>query len=155
MKKQATKRQPEKQQQPEPVKNTDERFIDAGTLESGIFVPDDDIRDEFEDAQRLKLARGHKLVRRQIENAPDDPNIAANDPDANIMEASTVGEESVVGGTPTPDQDNVEIIGQAIGLEYQDNEPLHTTEKVTERDRHRWELDPASSEDYSDRVNRK
>ena len=48
----------------------------------------------------------------------------------------------------------MEEIGEALGVTYEDNEPLHTTEKVGERDRKRWELDPASSEDYNDRVNR-
>ncbi len=43
-------------------------------------------------------------------------------------------------------------IGRAVGVEYQDNEELGTTDKVTERDRHRWELDPASAEDYKDRT---
>jgi hypothetical protein len=30
-------------------------------------------------------------------------------------------------------------------------EELKGAEKVSKRDRHRWELDPASSEDYPDR----
>ena len=80
-----------------------------------------------------------------------DRDLNAGDPDVDIEDAATVGEESVGGGNPTPDQDIVDEIGEAVGLQYQDNEPLHTTEKVEERDRHRWELDPASSEDYRDR----
>jgi len=48
----------------------------------------------------------------------------------------------------------VEELGEAVGLRYQDNEPLHTEEKLQERDRNRWELDPASSEDYFNRVNK-
>jgi hypothetical protein len=32
---------------------------------------------------------------------------------------------------------------------------LKVGEKERERDRHRWELDPASSEDYVERVNDK
>ena len=53
--------------------------------------------------------------------------------------------------TPTPDQDIVDDIGKALGVEYQDNEELKAADKVVERDKHRWELDPASSEDYKDR----
>ena len=53
---------------------------------------------------------------------------------------------------PTPDQAVVEEIGTAIGLEYNDNEELKSVDKIEERDRHRWELDPASSEDYQDRA---
>ena len=52
---------------------------------------------------------------------------------------------------PTPDQDIVDDIGKALGVEYQDNEELRASDKVVERDKHRWELDPASSEDYKDR----
>jgi hypothetical protein len=52
---------------------------------------------------------------------------------------------------PTPDQDVVDDIGKALGVEYQDNEELRASDKVTERDKHRWELDPASSEDYRNR----
>ena len=52
---------------------------------------------------------------------------------------------------PTPDQDRVDDIGRALGVEYQDNEPLKASDKIAERDRHRWELDPASSDDYKER----
>ena len=31
------------------------------------------------------------------------------------------------------------------------NNLLKAADKITERDRHRWELDPASAEDYTDR----
>ena len=38
-----------------------------------------------------------------------------------------------------------------MGVDYQDSEELKGAEKIEERDRHRWELDPASSEDYQER----
>jgi hypothetical protein len=34
---------------------------------------------------------------------------------------------------------------------YEDNEELKAAGKVEKRDRNRWELDPASAEDYKDR----
>ena len=49
------------------------------------------------------------------------------------------------------DQDVVEEIGRALGVEYEDAEELKGSEKIEERDRHRWEYDPASAEDYRDR----
>jgi hypothetical protein len=58
----------------------------------------------------------------------------------------------VGGANPTPDQDVVEEIGRAMGLTYEDNEPLGMDEKLHNRDLHRWELDPASSEDYQERT---
>jgi len=46
---------------------------------------------------------------------------------------------------------SVEEIGEAMGLTYADDEPLGVDEKLRQRDLHRWELDPASSEDFYDR----
>jgi Family of unknown function (DUF6335) len=56
------------------------------------------------------------------------------------------------GGEPLPIRDEVGQIGWAIGLTYEEGEALRVGDKETDRDRHRWELDPASSEDYRDRL---
>jgi hypothetical protein len=61
------------------------------------------------------------------------------------------GTETPGASNPTPDQDLVDEIGKAAGVTYQDNEPLKFGEKTAERDRARWELNPASSEDYGER----
>ena len=79
------------------------------------------------------------------------PDIAAGDVDVDVEDAYFTGEEAPGGDNSTPDQDIVDDIGRALGLEYQDNEPLKGSEKLVERDKHRWELDPASSEDYQER----
>jgi hypothetical protein len=79
------------------------------------------------------------------------PDIAAGDVDVDVEDAYFTGEEAPGGDNSTPDQDIVDDIGRALGVEYQDNEPLRGSDKVVERDKHRWELDPASSEDYRDR----
>jgi hypothetical protein len=57
-----------------------------------------------------------------------------------------------VGSAPGPD--DVDRIGTALGVVEQDEKPLATTEKIEGRDRERWELDPASAEDYEDRSAR-
>jgi len=62
------------------------------------------------------------------------------------------GEETATGSNPTPDQDVIEEIGEAMGVTYSDEEELRLGRKEAERDEHRWELDPASSEDYAQRV---
>ncbi len=80
-----------------------------------------------------------------------DADILAGDTDVDPYDAEFVGEEAVGGQNPTPDQSVVADIGRAVGIEYQETEWLHTTEKLEERDEHRWELDPESSEDYEDR----
>ena len=79
------------------------------------------------------------------------PDIAGGDVDVDVEDAYFTGDAAPGGDNPTPDQDIVEDIGKALGVEYADNEELKASDKVTERDKHRWELDPASSEDYKDR----
>jgi hypothetical protein len=79
------------------------------------------------------------------------PVMTGGDVDASWEDAYAVGDEAPGGDNPTPDQDRVDDIGKALGVEYQDNEELKASDKIAERDRHRWELDPASSEDYRDR----
>jgi hypothetical protein len=77
--------------------------------------------------------------------------IAGGDVDVDVEDAYFTGDEAPGGDNPTPDQDIVDDIGKALGVEYQDNEELKAVDKVTERDRKRWELDPASAEDYKER----
>ena len=77
--------------------------------------------------------------------------LAGGDVDA-ASDQPDVGEEAVGGSTPTPDQDVVEELGRAAGVTYADDEPLRPEEKEAERDDDRWELDPASAEDYEERM---
>jgi Family of unknown function (DUF6335) len=77
--------------------------------------------------------------------------ITAGDVDVDVENAYFTGDETPGGDNPTPDQEVVDDIGKALGVEYQDAEELKGSRKVEERDRHRWELDPASAEDYKDR----
>jgi hypothetical protein len=79
------------------------------------------------------------------------PDITGGDVDVDVEDAYFNGDEAPGGDNPTPDQDIVDDIGKAVGVEYQDNEELKGEEKIVKRDEHRWELDPASSEDWDDR----
>ncbi|NES64868.1 MAG: hypothetical protein F6K24_06205 [Okeania sp. SIO2D1] len=54
------------------------------------------------------------------------------------------GEEAVGGTTPTPGQNNVDLIAASAGVEISDFEEINIIEKMEERDRNRWQLDPAS-----------
>ncbi|MBW4622020.1 MAG: hypothetical protein KME17_22030 [Cyanosarcina radialis HA8281-LM2] len=78
------------------------------------------------------------------------PTLTGGDIDANWEQANAVGDEAVGGTAPTPDQDIVDELGAAVGLEMDDRALLRTTEILEERDDRRWELDPASSEDYEE-----
>jgi Family of unknown function (DUF6335) len=76
--------------------------------------------------------------------------LTSNDPDADAETAYFSGDEAPGGDNPTPDQDIVDDIGRALGVSYQDTEELRSSDKLIERDKHRWELDPASAEDYKE-----
>lgn len=81
----------------------------------------------------------------------DGPAITAGDVDANWVAAETVGDEAPGGDNPTPDQDVVDEIGRALGVEYDDDEELQGGDEIAARDHDRWELDPASSDDFDER----
>jgi hypothetical protein len=82
------------------------------------------------------------------------PALTGGDVDANWEAAYSSGDEAPGGDMPTPEQSVVSDIGAALGVEYNDGEELKASEKIERRDRNRWELDPASSEDYRNRTGR-
>jgi hypothetical protein len=71
------------------------------------------------------------------------------DRDSDRYQAKVVGEEAVGATTPTPGQNNVEDIAASAGVEFSDSEPIAVREELEERDRDRWELDPASKNRYT------
>lgn len=79
-----------------------------------------------------------------------DREVLGGDPDADPDDV----EEVVSGDNPTPDQDVVDELGEAVGVTYEDAEPLEIEEKLAKRDRNRWELNPVSSEDFQQRQTR-
>jgi hypothetical protein len=95
---------------------------------------------------------GRRQMRERLsEHNETSPALTAGDVDADWESAATVGDEAPGGDNPTPDQDIVDDIGKAVGVQYDDNEELKGEAKISKRDKHRWELDPASSEDFKDR----
>jgi hypothetical protein len=99
---------------------------------------------------------GHvELEEALAEHTETGPALTGGDLDADWESAYNTGDEAPGGDMPTPDQAVVEDIGAALGVEYDDAEELKGANKIEQRDRHRWELDPASSEDYPDRARRK
>lgn len=111
---------------------------------------DQDVKDIFQEAQDLDYGRGD--FARMLESYTDrSPVLSGGDLDADWEDAD-VGEETVGGQNPTPDQSIVDEEGEAVGITYNDDEPLHTTDKLNKRDQNPWELNPASSPDFSERV---
>ena len=109
------------------------------------------IRRLLADEERLTASAhsGHDAMRAEIsKHTETSPVLTAGDVDARWQDAYAVGDEAPGGDNPTPDQDRVDDIGRALGIEYQDGEELKGGEEVLERDRHRWEMDPASSDDW-------
>jgi hypothetical protein len=95
---------------------------------------------------------GHQKYHQHMrDHTKEDPALTGGDLDVDWNDAYSSGEEAPGGDTPTPDQDVVEEIGRALGVEYEDAEELKSAEKIEARDKHRWEYDPASAEDYRDR----
>jgi hypothetical protein len=69
--------------------------------------------------------------------------IRVGDPDDSSLANEYVGEETPGGTTPTPDQNDVDEIGRAYGLQDEDNGTLRTSAEVlARRDRRRPELKP-------------
>ena len=58
------------------------------------------------------------------EHAGMTPAITGGDVDVDVEDAYFSGDEAPGGDNPTPDQDVVDDIGKALGVEYQDNEEL-------------------------------
>ena len=98
---------------------------------------------------------GNKMYhQREREHTEGGAALTGGDVDTDWNDAYSSGEETPGGDMSTPDQDVVEEIGRALGVEYDDAEELKGAEKIEGRDRHRWEYDPASAEDYKDRNRR-
>ena len=113
--------------------------------ENGI---DDEIEPPFVDV----TAGSQQLADRLQNNQGTDPTLSGGDIDARWDDAESGGDETVGGSTATPGRNDLDAIGEAVGVTYADGEELKIGEKEERRDRHRWELDPASSEDYVDRT---
>src|SRR6186713_252131 len=80
--------------------------------------------------------------RREAE-IPNDQEILAGDPDDEVLANEYNGENTPGGSSPTPDQNDVDEIGRAYGLQDEDSGELHSGGEVLERrDRHRSELRP-------------
>jgi hypothetical protein len=109
---------------------------------------DDNLEPEVADV----TAGSARLAERLRQNPNTDPSLSGGDVDAGWDMAESQGDEAVTGSMPTPGQNDVEETGRAMGVTYQDNEELKVGEKERARDKSRWELDPASSEDYIERV---
>ena len=132
----------------------DKFVLDANTDEVlnqiDDYTEDEEILDDFAERQGLATGGRQKLEEKLNEHNGMDPTLSGGDVDAAWEDSIQVGEESVGGSVSTPDQDVVDELGQAAGLTYNDYEELDYDKKVLNRDRERWELNPASADDNED-----
>jgi len=128
-----------------------------------------------------RLRDGHMSVRRHLQEADKSPRVsnhgkipqAANPSRSGARHSPSVSPEGtdfgsadltdisspvvdaegeiIVGSNPSTDPDVVDEIGRSAGLTYEEGEPLQFGVKEAAKDDIRWELNPASSEDYEER----
>ena len=103
-------------------------------------------------AKRMAAAedRGEvvELAEDIIAHPETSPALTGGDVDADWVGASAVGDEAVGGSVATPDQDVVDEIGRALGVEQGMEDEVTTSEEILrERDRRRWALERAAADD--------
>ena len=113
------------------------------------FYENEPITDPVINAQRMEEIMDvptapDELRERLDENHAASPADSGGDIDAQWEEVNTSGSESVFGHNPTPDQSNVEANAHAMGVNFEDNEPLDFVKKMEKRDEDRFEVDEAS-----------
>ena len=92
------------------------------------------------------------LLREVLEHHETGPAASAGDLDADWQRAQSSGEEAAGGSVSTPDQDRVDDIGHALGVEQPSAAPLRSSEEMLEeRDRRYWELERRAQDKASKR----
>ncbi len=78
------------------------------------------------------------------------PMLSGGDVDADWQRAASSGEEAVGGSVATPDQDVVDEIGRALGVEQEADAPVTTSAEILQsRDRHYWHLEREAATEES------
>lgn len=107
-------------------------------------LPDEEIQELMNDEIEHAPKAPNELKERLREHHSSSPADSGGDIDADWEDVNDSGAESVGGHNPTPDQSDVEANAHAMGVDFQDNEPLDLLEKMEKRDRNRYELDEDS-----------
>jgi len=107
-------------------------------------VPDEEVREAMEEEIAHAPSAPGELAERLTEHHSSSPADSGGDIDAEWEDVNDSGAESVFGHNPTPDQSNVEENANAMGIDFEDNEPLDFIEKLEKRDKDRFELDEGS-----------
>ena len=107
-------------------------------------VPDEETQEFIDNEIAHAPTAPQELLERLQENNDASPADSGGDIDADWEDVNDSGAEAVFGHSPTPDQSDVEENAHAMGIDYEDNEPLDLLEKIEKRDRDRYELNENS-----------
>ena len=96
---------------------------------------------------RRAAARLITLEDQPVPVGPRGSGLTGGDVDADWARAESAGEEAVGGSVATPDQDVVDEIGRALGVEQGSEAEVVTSEEILRRrDRFRWHLERDAEE---------
>lgn len=105
-----------------------------------IFTDVDTVENHWQERQKLSRGGREELEEDLEQHHFTSPDMTGGDIDADWKGAHTGSGAEGVGGTePTPDQDVVDELGQAVGITYDDGEPLNIEKKLKERRKKRLE----------------
>jgi hypothetical protein len=95
------------------------------------------------------------LARDVAAHAESGPRLTGGDVDADWQTAYSSGEESIGGSVSTPDQDVVDEIGRALGVEQDADAPVRASDEILRaRDRLRWHLEREAADAEEGRIRR-
>lgn len=84
------------------------------------------------------------------------PRLTGGDPDADWKRAYSSGDEAVGGSVATPDQDVVDELGRALGVEQESDAEVRTSDEILRRrDRFRWHLERDAADVEEGRARRR
>lgn len=97
-----------------------------------------------------------QMLHEMIAHGETSPILTGGDLDADWMRAHMSGEEAVGGSVATPDQDIVDEIGHALGVEQASEDEVRTSEEILRnRDRFRWHLEREATDSEEGRPPRR
>ena len=107
-------------------------------------VPDEDIQELMDEEIIHAPQAPRELQERLLAHHSTSPADSGGDIDAEWEDANDSGAEAVFGHNPTPDQSDVEENAHAMGINFEDNEPLDFEKKISKRDKDRFEMSERS-----------
>ena len=122
-------------------------MVEKPEVKKAHFRDPEDIAEFLQQQIAAAPKDSNSMENRIHEHNSSSPADSGGDVDAQWEEVNTSGSEAVFGHNPTPDQSDVEDNAHAMGIDYEDNEPLDILGKLKKRDDDRYELREISKTD--------